>query len=317
MFRSTALCCAVLLLTAGGCAGTPKSPFFGDERYLRFGLDMGTEADDLVKQHADRGKTLLLRLSGHHFTALGFASHTATTQSGDVRIVTARGIAVALDADEGSAVTTRQAFALLPAPLAATHDADGDGFEEVFVSHSSGAEACVLVYRVRDVGFVDAVPVRTPLFGVPTCPSGVDDLEGDGRAELYVDLPLRGFLGDPPSVRVPLFASDHRFAVDADRPALQRFLTQERARRMRELGEARTQLDVMWAMRLGVELAALIALGGGDVGARVSGFDEALRGLVLHPDEASALLAAREQIGRWPLAIDSPDETATDKNATP
>src|SRR5262249_6050279 len=47
----------------------------------------------------------------------------------------------------------------LEAPFAETQDADGDGFEEVFVElqPASGEPPCIRVYRVRDSGFVDLV----------------------------------------------------------------------------------------------------------------------------------------------------------------
>lgn len=77
-----------------------------------------------------------------------------------MRVVTARGIALELDPEEADAVHPGVRFELLPQPFEDTLDADGDGFDEVFVQSlpASGEPPCILVYRVRDSGFVDFVP---------------------------------------------------------------------------------------------------------------------------------------------------------------
>ena len=76
-----------------------------------------------------------------------------------VRIITARGIALALDPVVATPLQPGIRYALLPPPLKESHDPDGDGFEEVFVHRlTDGAAPCILVYRVRDSGFADPVP---------------------------------------------------------------------------------------------------------------------------------------------------------------
>jgi hypothetical protein len=146
--------CGVLLL---GCASRAPGPYFGDERFLVIGVDPNAEVDELARKLEDSGFTIALTLRGQHFAALG-----ATEPDGwpaKVRIVTARGIALALDPVVATPVQPGIRYALMPAPLADTHDPDGDGFEEVFVQRFvDRAAPCILVFRVRDSGFADRVP---------------------------------------------------------------------------------------------------------------------------------------------------------------
>jgi len=148
------LCCA--------CASQPRSPFFGDERFLVLGVDPDAEADELARQFENNGFRVLQRLRGQHFSALGVAA--ADGAAVKVRVVTARGIALALDAAQSTPMQPGVRYALLTPLSSETHDADGDGFEEVFVQRlptAAGSAPCILVYRVRDSGFVDAVAGNT------------------------------------------------------------------------------------------------------------------------------------------------------------
>jgi hypothetical protein len=148
------LCCA--------CASQPRSPFFGDERFLVLGVDPDAEADELARQFEANGFRVLRRLRGQHFSALGVAA--ADGAAVKVRVVTTRGIALALDAAQSTPMQPGVGYALLTPPSSETHDADGDGFEEVFVQllpTAADSAPCILVYRVRDSGFVDAVAGNT------------------------------------------------------------------------------------------------------------------------------------------------------------
>lgn len=149
----------LVVVSCCACASQPRSPFFDDERFLVLGVDPDAEADELARQLEANGFRVLQRLRGRNFSALGVAG--ADGAAAKVRVVTGRGIALALDPTTGSHAQPAVRYALLAAPSSETHDADGDGFEEVFVQMSSaaaGAAPCILVYRVRDSGFVDPVP---------------------------------------------------------------------------------------------------------------------------------------------------------------
>lgn len=145
-------------LSLVACAAEPpRGPFFGDERYLVVGVRPDREADELQAALENTGRVVRVRFSGQHFTALGFGD--AHREALGVRVITPRGIALALDADEGDPLHPARRYRLVQAPLVEGHDADGDGFEEVFVERITGPEPerCLVAYRVRDSGFVDPV----------------------------------------------------------------------------------------------------------------------------------------------------------------
>jgi hypothetical protein len=278
-----------------GCARpAPPGPFYGDEKYLRFGVDPRTEADALIKQQSQRLEPLALRVEGEHFSALGFMDRSGRATR--VRAFTQLGIELALDPEPGTALKAGVRYALLAQPLATSHDADGDGFEEFFVERRSAGASCVLVYRVRDTGVVDPVGVDAQLFEQARCPNAVADVDGDGRAELLVDVELSGFEGEAPHVRVPLWPADHRFSAGADPVALARYVAAQRSARAPELAAALRQHDFETCYRLSVELAALWFLQGRSATDQVVAFDRAMEGLVLTADQQRALLAARERI---------------------
>jgi hypothetical protein len=152
-----AVTCLLAAAACCGCASQPPSPFFQDERYLVVGVDPDAETDALARQLEASGFRIVQRLRGRHFGALGAASADGTAAK--VRVVTGRGIALALDPDERDLARPAIRYALLPPPSSETHDPDGDGFEEVFVHvlPEAGEAPCIRVYRVLDSGFVDPV----------------------------------------------------------------------------------------------------------------------------------------------------------------
>jgi hypothetical protein len=295
------------------CAGTPVGPFFEDERYLTIGIDPRAESAKVVEGHKAQGEVLSRRIDGQNFTALAFNDRLGRPAA--VRVVTLRGITVELDRDAGSALTPETTYALLAAPLASSQDADGDGFEEVFIERRKRDLRCVLVYRVRDVGTVDAVEVNAQLFGQTRCPTNVEDIDADGRAELIAEVAFaKGH--DAPRIRVPLFAHDHHFSVDGDPAALARFCATERATRASDLQQARATLDVDAAYRLAVELAALSQLAGEPAARQLQVFDDALSGLVLSAAQSSVVGSTRLHIYTgW--NADHPRDKAAELVSTP
>jgi hypothetical protein len=278
-----------------GCAShAPRGPFYGDENYLRFGVDPRTEADAIIKQQSERLEPLALRIEAEHFTALGFMDRSGRATR--VRALTQLGIELALDPDPVTALNAGARYALLAQPLRTTHDADGDGFEEFFVERRSAGASCILIYRVRDTGHVDPVAVNAQLFEQALCPNAVADVDSDGRAELLVDVELTGFEGESPHVRVPLWPAEHGFAAQADPVALARYVAAQRTARAPELAEALRQHDFESCYRLSVELAALWFLQGRTAADQLTAFDRAMEGLVLTVAQHGAVMAARERI---------------------
>jgi hypothetical protein len=288
---------AILLLGVIGCASAPPSPFFHDDQYLRFGVDPDKEANAVIESQKQRDYRLAHRLVGQHFTALGFMDKSGRSTA--VRILTVRGVGVALDRRAQTALEPARTYALLAPPIKDTHDADHDGFEEVFVEERTPSESCLRVYRVRDVGFIDPVIVDSQVLGQRVCPRSAVDLNNDGVVELWSEIELDGFpiLGAAlPRISLPLWANRHRFVARADTPLQHAWLRRERAQREASLELARKQLDVPTCYVLAVELAALAYLEGGDPSAQLAAYDQALSGLVLTPLEAAANVKARGRI---------------------
>ncbi len=288
-----------LLFCFGACASVPPSPFFGDEKFLRIGVDPLGEASAVVAEHRAHGEELVRRIDGENFTALEFAD--PSRQPLAIRVVTLRGIALVLDREEATAVSNRVTYTLLAPRLTTTQDADGDGFEEIFVERSERSTPCLLVFRVRDVGSVDPVPVDAEVFGEERCPSRLEDVDGDGHIELVIDIPLGG--GAPSEsahAQVPLFAKDHRFTRDGNPAALATFCAAERSRKTAQLLQAREALDSSLGYRLALELAGLAHLEGRSPAQQAAAFDAALQGFVLSEAQSQLAKQARQTIyGSW------------------
>jgi hypothetical protein len=286
----------LMLALGSGCATTPApSPFFDDAQFLRFGVDPRAEADELVKGYAERSEPLALRIIGRDFTALGFMDRSGRATR--VRIVTLRGIALALDPEPETPLTATPRFALLAPPLPDTQDADRDGFEEVLVEERAPNETCLRVYRVRDVGYVDRLETRLRAFGQERCASAAADNDQDGRIELYVDVQLVDFeLPYPPSVRLALWPDQHRFTPIGTGDLLPRYIAAQQAAREIDLDQARASKDSVAARRLAVELAALSQVLGLPAQDQLAQFDRALRHIPLSQAEQAWSVVAREHI---------------------
>jgi hypothetical protein len=285
----------MLALCASCATAQPQSPFFEDAKYLRFGVDPRAEADELVKDYAQRNEALALRIIGHDFTALGFMDRAGRATR--TRILTLRGIALALDPDLDTPLQPAARYALLSAPLPDTQDADRDGFEEVFIEKRLPERTCLLVYRVRDVGFVDQVETRLRAFGQEHCARAVSDSDGDGRVELAVDVELVDFeLPYPPTLRLMLWPEEHRFSARGTGKQLENFVASQQAAREIELEQARASKDGATVRRLAVELAALDQVLGLPAQDQLAEFDHALSQFSWSKADQAWSQAAREHI---------------------
>jgi hypothetical protein len=299
-----------------GCATTPtRTPFFNDAQYLRFGVDPRTEADTLVRNYADQAERLALRVIGRDFTALGFMDRSGRATR--ARIVTLRGIALALDPEPEIPLRAPSRYALLAPPLPDTQDPDRDGFEEVFIEQRSPARTCLLVFRVRDVGYVDRVETRLHAFNQDHCATGAADFDQDGRIELYVDVQLLDFeLPHPPTLRLLLWADQHRFSPAGVGDQLARFVASQQAAREIDLDQARASKDSVNARRLAVELAALTQVLGLPEQDQLAQFDRALGHIPMNAAEKAWSQAARAHIAQtWKTqpALVAPEPAPTPK----
>ena len=167
----------------GACGGSSgHGPFFGDEKLIVLGVSPDTEADTLAQQLAKSGLREARRVRGKHFTALGFGPDGNPLNQTDVRVITGRGIALALQARAPTALDGGERYALLRSPALDTLDAD-HGQDEVYVARTvlPAGTRCLLVYRVLDTGAVESVatdnyslvsvPDSDPAWREPFCES--------------------------------------------------------------------------------------------------------------------------------------------------
>jgi hypothetical protein len=142
----------VLLCGLLACSSAPQSPFFGDERFLVVGVSPDAEADAIARSLGELGYRESLRLRGRGFAALAFED--AQGLPAHVRIVTGRGIALALDVIESNPLDRGARYALIAPQTPGQFDADDDGVEELLVLGYTYDRmvACALAYRVDPAG---------------------------------------------------------------------------------------------------------------------------------------------------------------------
>lgn len=165
---------ALLIALALGCGPPPHGPFFGDEKLLVVGVDPEAEANAVVHQLEQRGYYEVRRLRGSKFTALGFAPVKEDSDAGRVRVVTLRGISLALDSSEPTLLTKGRMLRLLDFPYSNSRDVDRDGDPEFFVREQPlpTGQPCLRVYRVRESGVVEELSGEN--FTLPRPPESPD-----------------------------------------------------------------------------------------------------------------------------------------------
>lgn len=165
---------ALLTALALGCGAPPQGPFFGDEKLLVVGVDPESEANAVTRQLEAHGYYEVRRLRGSTFTALGFAPVRGDAEAGRVRVVTSRGISLALDSSEPTLLTPGRTLRLLDFPYGDSRDVNRDGDAEVFVREQPlpRGESCLRVYRVRASGVVEELSGES--FALPRPPDSTD-----------------------------------------------------------------------------------------------------------------------------------------------
>ncbi|MGF1467909.1 MAG: FG-GAP repeat domain-containing protein [Sandaracinaceae bacterium] len=275
--RPVALLARGLLSLLAGC-GASVVPLPPVDPFLAVGVEPTEEAAHVAAMLAELGYREVRRVEGERFVAVELVT---ADERHAVRVVSTRGVVLALDSHEPDGVHLRDGPVELVATVAT--DLDGDGAEEVAVRLWDRARErhCLALVRIDGEGWPSPVTLEAGRVQRDACAARVSDVDGDGRAEVLVDLrwprlALEG--GEVPSLAVPLLPGDGAWrAVRA--PAT--FTTEEAATREVALERARAAADVARAHRLGLELAALAHLRGEPAAAQLEAYDGALQGMVL------------------------------------
>ena len=274
-----------------GCASTPPDPFLGQRIELTFGVDQKDEAAAVQASFEEAGYYLDKRIDGQRFAALSFRDAKGRPKA--IRVITARGIALALDSVEATALDAAVSYKLLEpsGPIAA----DNEYSEGLLVLETRGSgEPCVRPYAVIDNGLVLGQDLGLPDQASPVCAQQVTDRDGDGRAELVAEYRVDGLpLPVVPEVKALLFANEEGvYSMHGPQAALDTHYAAEAAQRNEKIKQLAEDHQAMEVYRLAVELALIAHLRGQDAAAQ--------RKLL---EEKFALLVKEEREPNWEKAI--------------
>jgi len=264
---------AALLCLLASCASTPPDPFQGVQ--LRLGVDPQNEAEAVQALFEQAGYRLAKRVAGIWFTAMQFDDNQGQPHA--VRVVTVRGIALALDAAEGSALNPAVRYQLLDATRDLRHDThvttapQSEGLLVLELRGSSEqGEQCVRPYQVSRAGVVLGQQLDLPAQQAPVCAEAAEDRDGDGRVELTAEYRVEGLpLPVVPEVKALLFANDEGgYSRKGPQAALDAYYEAETSKRNEILKQRIAQQSAVEVYRLAVELALIAHLQGRDVAAQ-------------------------------------------------
>lgn len=272
------------------------------EAYLRVGVDVEEEAREVEATLVRAGWTRTDRIANDRFVALGFARGDARA----IRVVTRRGVAVALDSLEPDGVRVRHGDVHLES---LGDDVDGDGAPEVVVSRASHDERCLALLRVDEEGRVTLAADDAEALQPGSCVTAFSDVDDDGVPEALVSLawPELAIDGVVARLHAPLTLEDGAWRA---RGVPTSYAEHERETRTTALVAARASGRIAEVVRIALELAALAHLEGATAAAQVHHFDDALEGVALDDAHRSALEAVRAVLRSGWGATEERDERA-------
>jgi hypothetical protein len=264
------------------------------EDWMRVGVDPVDEAVRVTRTLTEAGFQVTQRAEGDGFVALAMARSDGRRA---VRVISSRGVVVALDSHEPDGVRERHGpVRIVELDADRGYDVDRDGHPEVVVARGEDGPPCLAIVRIADDGRATVAPTDAEALAPGACPTALEDVDGDEIREVLVELrwPQLSLDERVPTLRAALVHDDGAWRATG-MPVV--YVQRERARRERALAESRDELDVPTAVRLAVELAALAHLTGASVAAQVERFDRALAGLVLSREEVDRIATIRAVIG--------------------
>jgi hypothetical protein len=275
----------VLILSACGASAEPADPL---DR-VSFGIDMHDEAREVERATEREGYALDVRLDSRAFVA--FDARNSARES-RVRVVTSRGLVVAVDAGPAMPLERAELYNVPRTP---------DSPELIVRVREAGhAYDCYRIFVIDGEGRSHELRVRE--VGLDQCVRRVEDIDGDGALEAIgaEPLPSPSPLVPPARVPVPLAAREGALVVADGRGSadiLERLAQEERL----ALLDARARNDARQALRLGLVLGRIAHHGGASPEECARVFDAAVDALVFTDVENDARQSFREFVLSWAL----------------
>jgi hypothetical protein len=278
-----------LACLTGACGGAPNAEADPLEQ-LRFGVAPDEEAHLAVEPLLRAGYRLVARQDGHTFVALELRRGT---EDRAIRVITRRGVALALDALEPNQVVVRDGrIELVPHPR--PFDLDADGREDLFVGAEHRDHLCVLPLRVDEDGVVQAMPPDLgPLADQEVC---ISRFEGTGPLATW----HLSAEGSPVDLRLEVpfsLSSSGRLSL---RVPPQVTLDEHLSRTRLALESARRTVDALAWLTAAIEHAAWRRLAGATYDSLTQVLLEDLDGCPLDPSLTAELAEARSRLVRPP-----------------
>ncbi|MFO0680742.1 MAG: hypothetical protein U0234_01770 [Sandaracinus sp.] len=290
--RSLALVLTASLAGCGGARAVDRDP----ADYLAVGVDPAAEARTLEATLAESG----LRPTDHA-SGEGWAAFAMTRSDGAslVRVVTRRGVVVALDETPSPVAAVRGVLGIDGARSGS--DVDEDGRPDVLLVRTERERSCWMLVGLGDEGDARPLVVDTANLAADACLEDLRDVDGNATPEAIVRVRAHALARQVvPTADLPLERDATGIYRRVD--AATRFVAEEQAARQARLSIARAAPDPEAVYTLAVELA-LVAFAAGDAtDVQLAAFDEALGGVVLDVDLLGAVHFARARIAAGRIA---------------
>jgi hypothetical protein len=280
----------LLAWALAGCGAASGSRLPDYSEWLRVGVDPAAEASALTRVLEGAGYRIERRID----TSAWIAIEARRDERRAIRVVTARGTALALDSHEDHGLALRHGEIELVPPAI---DLDGDGRDEIVVGARAGDRLCLLPFRADDEGGIAPEAPDVSRLGDDVCVESFRDVGGDARPEGIAVVRARRVARETmPTVEAPL-ARDPSGGLRAGPPPVA-WLAAERARRSAELDRALRSPDPEAVYRVAIELALLARIAGEGRDAQLEAFDGAIGRGVWTEDLAGAVRESRGFIER-------------------
>ena len=278
-----------------GCAGRSSSgPDYS--AWLRVGVDPIAEADAVLSALERAGYRRSRRLEAPAWSA--FEARRGPLRA--IRVITARGVALALDSHEPDGLVPRHgAISLVEPSSAGAHDVDRDGADEIVIGAEIEGRTCLLPFRVDAEGAVSPRAPDLRSLGPDVCIEALRDVDGRGDVEAVVVLRAPSLRrAAMPSVEVPLEFDLEGIARVGTTPV--GHLESERARAAEALRVALEAPDPESIYVLAIEAALRARGAGAAVVEQVEAFDRTLARAVIPRAMVADIVRARATVeGGW------------------